>query len=94
MTKNQEIAVDFAKSKGFTHWATLNGIKLQFMDVRGINLFIDPEEKTFRFEYLVPKSIFRFICPECSPFDNEKHFDNIYRKFKREVVDCWSIIDD
>lgn len=94
MPKSKDLAVEFAQKKGFTHWATLGGKDLQFMDKRGINLFIDPEKKTFRFAYLIPKSIFQFICPECSPYDNEEHFDNMYRKFKKEVVECWSFDAD
>ena len=90
MPNSKDLAVEFARSKGFDHWATLGGKELQFMDECGINLFIDPEKKTFRFAYLIPNSIFQLICPDCSPFYNEEHFNKIYRKFKKEVVECWS----
>lgn len=82
--------IDIANQRGFTLWATLNGKKLQFMDERGINLFVEIESKSFSLRYLVPRSIFTLNCPECSPFDNDEHFNKIYRKFKHEVVECWS----
>lgn len=90
MDKNQ--AIELANKKGFQLWATFGNSELQFLDKLGINLYVNPEKNTFRLAYLIPKSIFQFNCPECSPFTNEEHFDKMYRKFKKEVVECWSYL--
>ena len=58
------------------------------MDRYGINLWVDTEGN-FTLKYLIPKSIFTFECPKCSPFDNDNHFEKLYRKFKHEVIECW-----
>lgn len=88
MSRKDEI-IELAKKRGFELWATLGGVKLQFMDDRGINLFVNINSSDFELKYSVPDTIFQLICPPCSPFDHEAHFNSIYRKFKRECSECW-----
>ena len=76
---------ELAEKRGFSLWATLGGRKLQMMDSYGINLIVDPETQEFELAWVIPKSIFQINCPKCSPFSNEEHFNNMYRKFKQVV---------
>lgn len=76
---------DIAEARGFTLWATINGNTLQFMDRFGINLFVKIDTAEFSLEWNIPLSIFSVKCPTCSPFNNEKHFDKIYGKFKNVI---------
>ena len=87
MSKDEIISL--AEGKGFQMYATLGGTRLQFIDEFGINLIVDIDNLEFELLYLVPKSIFRFITPKCSPFNNEEHFKSMYRKFRKEVRECW-----
>ena len=87
MSKDQ--IIELAEKRGFRLWATLNGTQLQFLDEYGINLFVTIDNLNFELKYLIPNSAFRFILPECSPFDNDEHFKKMYKKFRREVIDCW-----
>ena len=87
MSKDEIISL--ARERGFDLYATLGGTRLQFMDELGVNLLVTIENLEFELLYLVPTSIFRFVTPTCSPFDNEEHFNKMYRKFKREVIECW-----
>lgn len=78
-----------AHDRGFTLWAIIGGITYQFMDDIGINLFVNTTDENFKMMYLVPHSIFRLECPDCSPFGSNTHFEKLYRKFRKEVVECW-----
>lgn len=82
---NKEETRELAEKRGFSLWATLGGKKLQMMDRDGINLIVDPETQEFELAWVIPKSIFQISCPKCSPFINEEHFNNMYRKFKQIV---------
>lgn len=84
MLSKEEIK-NLAEERGFTHWATLGGSRLQFMDRWGINLFVNIEKEEFEFAWMIPKSIFQIICPSCSPFSNNEHFSKMYRNFKKTV---------
>lgn len=78
---NKEKIKELAQLRGFTLWARIGQNRLQFMDCHGINLFVDVDTKNFELQWLVPRSIFAIQCPSCSPFDNEEHFQKIYKKF-------------
>lgn len=91
MTKNEIIA--YAELKGFTLWATTEqGKKLQFMDERGINLWVNIQDNSFELAFIVPYSIFEVRCPKCSPFGSN-HFDNMYKKFRTMVLLKWGFGD-
>ena len=85
---------DLAEKRGFSLWATLGGRKLQMMDNYGINLIVDPETQEFELAWAIPKSIFQINCPKCSPFSNEEHFNNMYRKFKQVIRIYKEAIDE
>jgi hypothetical protein len=92
MTKEEIKAL--AEKRGLTLWATYSDDRLQFMDRHGINIIVTPETAFFEMIWMVPKSIFRIDCPYCSPFDNEEHFNKIYRKFKRTVWTCRDALEE
>lgn len=91
---SKEETRELAEKRGFSLWATLGGRKLQMMDHYGINLIVDPETQEFELVWGVPKSIFQINCPKCSPFSNEEHFNNMYRKFKQIVRIYKEAIDE
>lgn len=74
---------------GFCLYAIINRKSLQFLDPEGVNLFVDTEENSFHFEYMIPKSVFSVTCPECGPFikDGEcsGHFQKMYIRFQQRV---------
>ena len=87
MTKDE--VIKFAQSRGFMFWATVSGgKKLQFMDNRGINLWVNLADNSFEMGFKVPYSIFNLSCPNCSPFGGE-HFDQMYEKFRTTVLLKW-----
>lgn len=88
MTKKKEIE-KLANDRGFTKWAIINNTIYQFMDNTGINLWVDTTNNHFKMAYLIPKSNFKLVCPDCSPFTNDEYFKKLYRKFRKEVVECW-----
>lgn len=91
---SKEETRELAEKRGFSLWATLGGRKLQMMDNYGINLIVDPETQEFELAWAIPKSIFQINCPKCSPFSNEEHFNNMYRKFKQVVRIYKEAIDE
>lgn len=86
--------IERASQRGFTHWATINGTKLQFMDRWGINLFVNTETNEFEMAWNIPYTIFQITCPSCSPFSNEDHFQKTYVKFKRTVRKCRDTLEE
>lgn len=81
---------DLMEQRGFMLWATLGGKNLQFLSKNDnkdlvINCIINPETKEFEFKYLVPYSVMQLVNPKCSPFDDEKHFNGMLRKFMKAV---------
>ena len=91
MTKDEVIS--YAKLKGFTLWATVHkGERLQFMDERGINLWVNLSDNSFEMAFIVPYSVFELRCPKCSPFGGN-HFDNMYQKFRTTVLSKWGFGD-
>lgn len=91
MTKDEIIQI--AEQKGFSLWATTEqGKKLQFMDYRGINLWVNLIDNSFEMAFIVPKSIFEVRCPNCSPFGGD-HFDNMYHRFRTMVLSKWGFGD-
>ena len=91
---SKEETRELAEKRGFSLWATLGGRKLQMMDHYGINLIVDPETQEFELAWGIPRSIFQINCPKCSPFSNEEHFNNMYRKFKQIVRIYKEAIDE
>ena len=92
MTEDEVKAL--AEKRGFVLWATYRDGRLQFMDRFGINITVQPETASFELGWIIPKSIFTIDCPSCSPFDNDEHFNKIYRKFKRNVWICRDALED
>lgn len=78
-----------AADRGFIEFATIKTpktCKIQFLDRVGINLIVNVDNKEFELVYNVPHSIFSLSCPTCSPFDNDEHFNRLYKKFRRIVI--------
>lgn len=92
MTKEEVKAL--AEKRGLQLWATYGDGRLHFMDRHGINIMVTPDTASFELAWMVPKSIFTINCPSCSPFDNDEHFNKIYRKFKLTVWKCRDALEE
>lgn len=85
MDKNQ--VIDFVDGYGFSLWAIeRGGEELHFMEKRyGINLWVGLKDMGFRFEWMIPHSVFSVKCPQCTPLTNKEHFEKMLKRFKKSV---------
>ena len=61
------------------------------MSKEGIALMVYPKTNEWELQFVLPYSIFTFNCPKCGSFDDDEHFNKFYKKFKKEVIECWGI---
>lgn len=83
--------INIADSFGFRLCSTVtgqDGTVYNFVDNYGIHLKVDSKNH-FSLYYFVPKTVFEFVCPDCSPFSDKNHFSKFYSRFKDEVIGCW-----
>lgn len=61
------------------------GTSYSYRDYNGINIIINEWDKRFKMRWSVPHSIFTIECPTCCPYDDQDHFDRIYKQFDAVV---------
>lgn len=87
----QRIEIDtLLETYGFNLWSTertgRDTREYHYMESRyGINLWVNPDTKEFRMEWIIPHTVFTLKCPKCSPFTNREHFEKMLMRFKKQV---------
>lgn len=79
----------FLQKEGFCKWSTErlgNCVEYHYLDnFYGINLWVNPDTEEFRFEWMIPCTIFSIKCPVCSPITNIEHFTKMLSRFREYI---------
>lgn len=64
------------------------------IDKYHINLLYYAQSDDWELTYIIPGTFFIFNTGKLGSFQNEEHFKKIYKNFKREVIKCWSNLEN
>lgn len=68
-------------------------VSINSVDKYHINLSYYPQSDDWELTYIVPRTFFTFNTGKLGSFSNEEHFNKFYKKFKKEVIECWSNLE-
>ena len=69
-------------------------VSISSVDKYHINLLYYAQSDNWELTYIVPGTFFTFNTGKLGSFQNEEHFKKIYKNFKREVIKCWSNLEN
>lgn len=68
-------------------------VSISSVDKHHINLLYYVQSDNWELTYIVPGTIFTFNTGKLGSFSNDEHFNKFYKKFKKEVIECWSNLE-
>lgn len=78
---------DLIERRGFKIRKIINNDQYECTDDLDVNLFVNWETECYSFSYSIPHGCFLLKSPECSPFENEAHFNMVYQNLRAIITE-------